>query len=74
MTEIKATEVNTETALEQNLIKRKKEKVKKRMSLGAMEALEQSKEVSKIETAKIASAENHYDCGAFVRLPSNRGK
>lgn len=62
------------TNFKKNFIKRKKEKAQKKMSLGAMEALEKSKEVSRIEAAKTAAVENHYDCGAFVRIPSNRGK
>ena len=70
MTKAKAANKN----LEQSLIKKRKEKAQKKMSPGAMDALEKSKEISKIDAAKVAAAENHYDCGAFVRLPSNRGK
>ena len=64
----------TEMDLQQNLIKRKKEKAHKKMSPGAMSSLEKSKETSKIKTAEVAAVENHYDCGAFAHANSNRGK
>lgn len=37
-------------------------------------AIERSKEVSKIKSAKTAEIENHYVNGSFTHSTSNRGK